>query len=229
MERDQWRVHYWKKVFQKVPQWSIHNTAETFEVLRFNNDPLGIIALLTIRVRKILQEARTQGPKWDALLDDQQFLDILNFRNEPPSNQNASILRAPLRRNTKIQSKALHKLTEASEYALSAVSHLKIEYFNKTVDVVFMMGKARVAPIKRIIIPDLELQAIVYGAQLPLFIKEQQDLEMGNYFLWSDSTTELHWLRTPELRQWTFVAKTMAKILDVSQLALHQSIWWSSW
>ena len=39
-----------------------------------------------------------------------------------------------------------------------------------------MMGKARVAPIERMTIPNLEMQAAVYGAQLAQFIKEQQDL-----------------------------------------------------
>ena len=78
------------------------------------------------------------------------------------------------------------------------MSYLRTEYVDKKVDVVFMMGKARVAPIKRITILNLELQAAVYGAQLAQFIKEQQDLELGNYFFWSNSTTVLHWLRTPQ-------------------------------
>ena len=65
-------------------------------------------------------------------------------------------------------------------------------------------------------IPNLELQAAVYGAQLAQFIKEQQDLEIGSYFFWSDSTTVLHWLRTPKMRHRIFVANRLAKILDVS-------------
>ena len=63
-----------------------------------------------------------------------------------------------------------------------------------------MTGKARVAPIMRMTIPNLELQAAVYRAQLAQFIKEQQNLEIGKYFFCSDSTTVLRWLRTPEMR-----------------------------
>ena len=56
----------------------------------------------------------------------------------------------------------------------------------------------------------------MYGAQLAQFIKEQQDLEIGNNFCRSDSTSVLHWLRTPEMGHRIFVANRLAKILDVS-------------
>ena len=74
------------------------------------------------------------------------------IQKEFPSYQNISIPRALFRRETKIQSTALHTFTDASDYALSAVFYLRTEYVDKTVDVVFMMGKARVAPIKRMTI-----------------------------------------------------------------------------
>ena len=205
-----------KMLFKRFPNDQFTTQRKLLKFVASFFDPLGVIAPLTIRVRKILQAIWNKGPQWDAPLDVQQFPDFLQFKNELPSYQNISIPRALFRRNTKIQSTALHTLTDASEYALSAVSYLRTEYIDKTVDVVFMMGKARVAPIKRMTIPNLELQAAVYGAQLAQFIKEQQDLETGNYFFWSDSTTVLHWLRTPEMRHRIFVANKLAKILDVS-------------
>ena len=78
------------------------------------------------------------------------------------------------------------------------------------------MGKARVAPIKRMTTPKLELQAAVYGAQLAQFIKEEQDIEYSHCVFWSDSTAVLYWLRTPEMRHRKFVANRIAKILDLS-------------
>ena len=50
-------------------------------------------------------------------------------------------------------------------------------------------------------IPNLELQAAVYGAQLAQFVKEDQDIDLAESIFWSDSTTVLYWLRTPEKRQ----------------------------
>ena len=42
----------------------------------------------------------------------------------------------------------------------------------------FVIGKARVAQIKRMTIPNLELQAAVYGAQLAQFVKDEMDIEI---------------------------------------------------
>ena len=64
--------------------------------------------------------------------------------------------------------------------------------------------------------PNLELQAAVYGDQLAQFIKEEQDIDFAESIFWSDSTTVLYWLRTPEMRHRIFIANRLAKILDVS-------------
>ena len=79
-----------------------------------------------------------------------------------------------------------------------------------------MIGKARVAPIKRMTIPNLELQAAVYGAQLAQFLRDEMDIEIHKQVFWSDSTTVLYWLRTAEIRHRIFIANRLAKILDVS-------------
>ena len=110
----------------------------------------------------------------------------------------------------------LHTSTNASELALSAVSYLRIEQIDESVSVAFVIGKARVAPIKRMTIPNLELQAAVYGAQLAQFVRDEMDIEIHKQVFWSDSTTVLYWLRTPEIRHRIFTAKRLAKNLDVS-------------
>ena len=65
-------------------------------------------------------------------------------------------------------------------------------------------------------IPNLELQAAVYGAQLAQFVKDEMDIKIHKQVFWSDSTTVLYWLRTPEIRRRIFIANRLAKILDVS-------------
>ena len=178
-------------------------------------DPLGFIAPLTIRLRKVLQAAWNHGPKWDKPLLLDNIQDFSSLREEIPAFKDIEIPRNYFLDKT-ISSIELHTFTDASEYALSAVSYMRIEYSDRSISVKFVMGKARVAPIKRMTIPNLELQAAVYGAQLAQFIKEEQDIEYSDCVFWSDSTTVLYWLRTPEMRHRIFVANRIAKILDVS-------------
>ena len=91
-----------------------------------------------------------------------------------------------------------------------------MEYSDQSIVVRFVIGKTRIVPLKKLTIPNLELQADVYGAQLAQFVKEEQDIDFAESIFWSDSTTVLYWLRTPEMRHRVFIANRLAKILDVS-------------
>ena len=75
-----------------------------------------------------------------------------------------------------------------------------------------MIGKAK----KRMTIPNLELQAAAYDAQLAQFVKDEMDIEIQKQVFWSDSTTVLYWLRTATIRHRIVIANKLAKILDVS-------------
>ena len=101
--------------------------------------------------------------------------DFKNLKKELSSFQDVHLPRK-LFNEIRISSIELHTFTDASELALSAVSYLRIEYIDESVSVAFVIGKARVAPIKRMTIPNLELQAAVYGAQLAQFVKDEIDI-----------------------------------------------------
>ena len=80
----------------------------------------------------------------------------------------------------------------------------------------FVVGKARVAPIKRMTIPKLGLQVAVYAAQLLQFARKEQKVQIEKNIFRSDSKTVLFRPRTPEICHRIFVANSLAKILDVS-------------
>ena len=95
-------------------------------------DPLDFIAPLTIRVRKSLHATWNHGPKWDKPLDLNEFADLTQLQNELREFREVSIPRC-LFINKAIKETALHTFSDASEYALSAVSHLRIEYVDETI------------------------------------------------------------------------------------------------
>ena len=143
-------------------------------------DPLEFIAPLTIRLRKFLQATWNHGPKWDKPLLLDNIQDFSKLREELPAFKDVEIPRKFFLDKT-ISSIELHTFTDASEYAQSAVSYMRIEYSDRSISVKYVMGKARVAPIKRMTIPNLELQAAVCGAQFAQFIKEEPDIECSDF------------------------------------------------
>ena len=204
-----------QKLFHKI---KLDEKTSQRKLLRFVAsifDPLGIIAPFTIRFRKVLQAAWNHGPKWDKPLQLDENSDFENLKKELSFFKDVHLPRKLLN-EIPISSIELHTFTDASELALSAVSYLRIEHIDESVSVAFVIGKARVAPIKRMTIPNLELQAAVYGAQLAQFVRDEMDIEIHKQVFWSDSTTVLYWLRTPEIRHRIFIANRLAKILDVS-------------
>ena len=203
------------KLFRKI---NLIEDITQRKLLRFEAslfDPLGFIASLTIRLRKVLQAAWNQGPTWDKPPLVKNFPDFVSLRDEIPNFKDLQISRNYFL-DKPIQSVQLRTITDASEFALSAVCYIRVEYTDQSIAVRFVIGKARFSPLKKITIPNLELQAGVYGDQLAQFVKEEQDIDFAESIFWSDSTTVLYWLRTPEMRQRIFIANRLAKMLDIS-------------
>ena len=120
------------------------------QILRFVAsifDPLGFMAPLTIRVRKSLQAAWNHGPKLDKPFDLNEFADLTQLQNDLRDFRKVSVPRC-LFINKAIKETALHTFSDASGYSLSAVLYFRIEYLDETVQMKFIMGKARVAPMK---------------------------------------------------------------------------------
>ena len=60
----------------------------------------------------------------------------------------------------------LHLFADASELAYGAACYIKLKYADGTVKVTFLLGKSRLAPIKFVTIPKLELCAAVLAAKM---------------------------------------------------------------
>ena len=95
--------------------------------------------------------------------------------------------------------KELHVFTDASEFAYGAAAYIKVT--NETgIHVSLLMGKSRVAPLKCISIPRLELTAAAVGAKLSRFIMDELDVDDITVHYWTDSMTVLRYLRNVSTR-----------------------------
>lgn len=77
-----------------------------------------------------------------------------------------------------------------------------------------VMSKTRVAPLKELTLPRLELMAAVLGARLARHIIGS--IHIKEVFLWSDSQIVLHWLHTSRPLK-TFTANRVREIHDLTE------------
>lgn len=94
-------------------------------------------------------------------------------------------------KNFQTQMKAeLHHFSDASQTVYGTVSYLRLESAD-SVHVSFITGKARVAPLKQVTIPRLELAAAVLAVQVDTMLLKELQLPLQRSVFWTNSTTVL--------------------------------------
>ena len=112
----------------------------------------------------------------------------------------------------------LHVFGDSSQDVFSAVAFLRARVsLNERTEtqVAFVFGKARVALMKALTTPKLELQAALLAARLKHEIQQALTVSVERTFMWTDSTTVLQWLHSIDKKP-VFVANRVAEILELT-------------
>lgn len=168
-------------------------------------DLLGILSPVTIRAKIILQDLWRAQVGWDDSiakpLEDkfrEYYLELLSLKSFSMPRCYSLF--------DKIVSKQIVGFCDASERAYCAVVYLKTIDSSGKVENRFVCSKTRVAPVKSLAIPRLELQSAVLLSQLTSRIACELSIRLQDVILFSDSTVVLHWLRgSPD--RWTAFVK----------------------
>ena len=103
---------------------------------------------------------------------------------------------------------------DSSEEVFCAVAFLRARVKTSLeTQVAIVLGKARVAPMKALSNPKLELQAASLATRLKEDVIKALTIPLSNTFMWTDSTTVLQWLNSVS-KQPTFVANRIGEILE---------------
>ncbi|GFX53933.1 integrase catalytic domain-containing protein [Trichonephila clavipes] len=100
---------------------------------------------------------------------------------------------------------------DASTKAYAAVVYLKSKH-----EIHLVSAKTRVAPIKQLTIPRLELCEALLLAELISVIQKALRTKPAECFLWTDSTIVLSWLMKPPIKENIFVKNRITKILNLT-------------
>lgn len=87
-----------------------------------------------------------------------------------------------------------HVFIDASNSAYAAAIYIRSNE-NQGIKTSLIFAKSRIAPIKGITIPRLELLAILIGVRAAQFAVNQLEINNLQVTLWSDSKCALHWVQ----------------------------------
>uniref|UniRef100_A0A6B0VB60 Putative transposable element n=1 Tax=Ixodes ricinus TaxID=34613 RepID=A0A6B0VB60_IXORI len=174
-------------------------------------DPLGLLAPFVIRVKVLFQRIWECGLGWDDDLTDELLVEWRRWSAELPQIQTVLIRRCVMKEPREIVSSLqLHIFCDASPVAYGTCAYLRVEGKDGKVEVNLVFSKSRVAPIKRLTLPRLELMAAVIGRRIGQYLGVVMNIQ--EVFYWTDSMITLHWIRGSAAKWKPFVANRVIEI-----------------
>lgn len=181
-------------------------------------DPLGLLGPVILIPKLIVQTLWQLKLHWDSSLPMSLHNDWINFKRELPSLNQLNIARC-VRILAGSQDFELHGFCDASERAYGACVYVRTQNRSEGLfNVNLLCSKSRVAPLKALSLPRLELCAAALLAALIERVKDALHVGGKRLVLWSDSTIVLNWLTSPS-RNWTaFVSNRVGEIQRVTNI-----------
>ncbi|XP_013419027.1 uncharacterized protein LOC106179805 [Lingula anatina] len=180
-------------------------------------DPLGFASPCILQAKKILQELTRQKLQWDEPIPDQEREKWLEWHSNLKKLEEMKINRCvKFSVDTDIVDHSLHFFSDASETAYGTVAYLRTVCKDR-VHCCLLMAKSRLAPIKKVTIPRLELMAATLSVKLNHVILKHIDFRVSESVFWTDSATVLRYITNEGNRYKTFVANRVAVIREGSQ------------
>ena len=196
-----------------VRQMEVVTRRRILSVISSVYDPLGVAGPFVLRGKLMLQElialkigwddavTPSQERKWTIWLEDLPKLEALEVERSLKPEGFGHVV-----------SCQLHHFSDASAMGYGAVSYLRLVNDLGQIHCAIVMAKSRVAPLKKITIPRLELAAAAVAARLNMVIKKELDMKIDHTTFWTDSTAVLRYLRNETARYQVYVANRLAII-----------------
>ncbi|XP_049866891.1 uncharacterized protein LOC126367429 [Pectinophora gossypiella] len=176
-------------------------------------DPAGWLAPVVVVAKSMLQKLWLNKLDWDDQLTETLRDEWFRYREELEKMPTIELPRW-IGITDDVERIELHGFSDASTIAYSAVVYCRV--ITPTAILVTMLeARTRVAPVKQVSLPRLELCGAVLLAKLLHRIQSALTIPNQDVYAWTDATIVLAWLqRTPSC--WTtFVANRVTEIINV--------------
>ncbi|XP_067021942.1 uncharacterized protein [Acropora muricata] len=181
-------------------------------------DPLGFAAPFTLKAKKLLQDlCKDEKLGWDDELPESYRNRWENWRSELPMLERILVPRCvkPIDFG-EVKSRQVHVFSDASSVGYGSVAYLRLCDNIGRIHCSFLMGKARLAPIKAVTIPRLELTAATVSVRLGEIVKKELDESLDIVHYHTDSVTVLRYISNDQKQFQVFVANRVQTIRNLS-------------
>ena len=190
-------------------------------------DPLGLAAPVTLLAKCQLQRLWQLKVDWDAQLPETELVEWRRWKLALPALSNVRIPRcyksniiretsSPIKTVKDIQ---LHTFSDASESGYGVASYVRTTFIDGTVVCALVFGKSRAAPLRRITIPRLELQAAVLAVRIGKMVQHEMGITFDQVCYWTDSEIVPRYIQNESKRYTVYVGNRVAEIREKSELA----------
>nr|XP_012221303.1 PREDICTED: uncharacterized protein LOC105671592 [Linepithema humile] len=186
-------------------------------------DPLGWLAPVVMRAKILIQSAWLRQLDWDTPLPSADAHQWQRFLSELPSLDRIRVDRWLGTSSSEETHTELHGFADASERGYAAAIYLRVSRRAATTTRL-IIAKSKVAPVKQVSLPRLELSAAVMVANLMQHVRANLDLFTAPVYLWSDSQVTLHWIQGHSSRWKTYVANRVSQIQELLPEARWQHV-----
>lgn len=177
-------------------------------------DPLGFLGPVIVIAKMFLQKLWLCGVGWNDELPLELISEWSSYR-EQLSRMGKIYLKRWMHTDYDESARfEVHGFSDASCLAYSAVVYLRVITAN-AIHTSLVIAKTKVAPVKQVSLPRLELCGAVLLAKLMKDVMTSLKISEEATFAWTDSMIVLSWLRKNPNIWKTFVANRTTEILNV--------------
>ena len=132
-------------------------------------DPLGMVCPVVLQAKKLFQSECRRGAAWDDALSDDTYQLWIKWLEELPHLLEFKVDRCIIPQvRSEVCRTEVHTFCDASQEAYGCVSYLRTVSRDGSIHTAFLMAKSRLAPLKTVTVPRLELMGAVMAVQVLL-------------------------------------------------------------
>ena len=186
----------------------VSDSSKTFDIL-------GWMAPSTVCMKILYQKLWIAKIGWDDPAPTHLVHEHATWKSQLSVLSNVEFDRCYFRINEIPLTTQLHGFSDASELAFSAVVYIRSTYSSNPPLVKLVAAKTKVAPLKKITVPRLELCGAQLLAKLLNNIGIALSVPASDIYAWSDSTIVLSWLDGQAKRYKVYVGNRISTTLSL--------------